>query len=345
MGFAKEDPMTKNTDPITNFVARLRKLDSKLGREAKKLIPYWWDNSLKDQEGACQSVIVSLSELFNLDLATVFDDASDLRFKEVSCCFKKADDKSIEELLPATSIVNSVSRTVLEMVENEYETFSDSEQIRKEILSNKAPWVGLISLVNYCWNKGVPVLFLPELPTTKKMDAVVQDIDGRPVITITKKHKHESALLFLLAHEMGHIFHNHLENGQAIIDNKIDESESIDKQEMEANAFALSLLTGCSDTAYHSSGRRLSGKQLAIAAKQKGIKENIDPGHIALNWAFTTNHWSIGTNALNILYPTLSWQTDLKNIFISNIDQLEANDDQLEFLFNLMNIEVGIAIS
>ena len=76
------------------------------------------------------------------------------------------------------------------------------------------------------------------------MDAVVMDVNGRPVIALTKNHKHESDLSFLLAHEMGHIFHNHLEQGQILVDTRVDESiNERDEQENQANVFAIELLT------------------------------------------------------------------------------------------------------
>ena len=327
--------MTKEQNPMLNFITRLKKLDSKLGRVA----PYWWDNTLSASSGASQQAIMSISKYLNLDLKTVLDVDSDLKFKDVSACYKKAGNKAVNDLSVATGLVYSVSRTVEKMVVKEIANFSDPSIIREQILELGNSYVNLSSLVKYCWNNGVPVLFLPDLPASKKMDAVVQNVNGRPVIAITKKHKHESALLFLLAHEMGHIFEGHLESGQAIIDESVNEDNQIDQQEMEANNFALALLTGSADTRFHSRGRRITGEALAEAARNMGEEKKIDPGHIALNWAHTTKHWGIANKALNILYPALSWKDELKAIFIENVDQFEVDEDELDYLLNLMQIE------
>lgn len=326
--------MTKKQNPMNDFITRLKKLDSKLA----KVAPYWWDNSLAISAGATQQAILSISKSLNLDMKTVFDKNAELRFKDVSACYRKAGNKAVNNILAATGLVHSISKTAEKIVVNSYVHFSAPSVIREQILSSGYPYVNLYSLAQYCWSNGVPVLFLPDLPTSKKMDAVVQEVNGRPVIAITKKHKHESALLFLLAHEMGHIFEGHLANGQAIIDESIDEDNEIDQQEIEANNFALALLTG-DETTRFTSKNRLTGEALAQAARQKSNERQIDPGHIALNWGHTTKSWGVANKALNLLYPELTWQDDLKKLFLQNIDELEVGDDELDFLFNLMNIE------
>ncbi len=327
--------MTQAQNPMQNFKARLKQLDNKL----TKVTPYWWDNSLDSSPGASQQAMLSMAKYLNLDIKSVLDTQAELKFKDVSSCYRKAGNKAINDLTVATGLVYAASRTVSKMVTNRFTNFSAASVIREQILESGEPYVNLLSLAEYCWNHGVPVIFLPDLPASKKMDAVVQEVNGRPVITITKKQKHESALLFLLAHEMGHVFCGHLDSGQAIIDESVGESGEIDEQESEANDFALSLLTGRSDARFHSNGIRLTGEKLAQAAKLKGEEQKIDPGHIALNWAYTTKNWAVANKALNILYPAPKWQARLKEMFLNNVDELEVNEDELDYLFNLMKIE------
>lgn len=330
--------MTNIQNPMQNFISRLRKLDSRLSREIKNITPYWWDDSLSSSSGASQQAVLSIAKHLNLDLKSVIDNNSDLKFKDVACCYKKAGNKKTNELYVATGLVFSASRTIANITKREYKFFSTPLTIREQILESGKPWVDLSSLVKYCWEHGVPVMFLPDLPVSKKMDAVVQSVGGRPVISITKKHKHESALLFLLAHEMGHIFSGHLESGQMIIDESVNENDE-DQQESEANSFALALLTGSSNTHFHSSGKRLTGESLAVAAKLKGNERKIDPGHIALNWGYTTGNWGVANKALNLLYPNAHWESDVKNIITNEINALEAKEDELDYLLNLMKIE------
>lgn len=332
--------MTKKKSPMQNFILRLRKLDNKLSKEIKKITPYWWDDSLSDSAGSSQQAILSIAKSLNLDIKSVLDTNAELKFKEVLCCYKKAENKAINDLSVATGLVYSASKAIEKAVINDFKALPDSSVIREQILEAGHKWVDLESLVRYCWDYGVAVLFLPKLPASKKMDAVVQRVNGRPIITITKNQKHESQLLFLLAHEMGHIFHNHLEGGQAIIDESVNSHDEVDQQEMEANSFALSLLTGSDNARFHSGGRRISGLTLAQNALSFANANHIDPGHIALNWAHNTQQWPISSNALNLLYPEPSWKKTLNDMLLKNIEQFEVDEEQLDYLFNLIGIEV-----
>lgn len=145
---------------------------------------------------------------------------------------------------------------------------------------------------------------------------------------------------------MGHIFHQHLEFGQLLIDEKIDNNlADLDEQEKQANLFALRLLTG-EDMKFHSNGKWLKGEELAEKAKLIGNQSKIDAGHVILNWAHTENGkdkndawWKIANRALNLLYPNSKWKETTHNLFLTNIDESEAQGDQLDYLYKLMKIE------
>ena len=324
---------------LEEFSKRLKKIDSTLGREIKNYLPYWWENELSDSPGAIQQVLISFARFASLDIKSVLNTHEPLRFKESNCFYKHANNKEQSDLAAATALVQSLANTVARITINKCSFFQDAQSIRNDFLNEGKPWVDFKSLVSYCWGHGVPVLYLPELPVSKKMDAVVVDVNGRPVISLTKKHKHESELLFLLAHEMGHIFHRHLEQGQTLIDKGVNKPNEHDEQEKQANAFAIELLTGIEGTHYHSNGKPLTGDGLSKAAKEKSLKSKVDPGHIALNWGHTTKYWGSAKKALNILYPSPDWEDYIKNMLCENVDVDEANEDQLDYLYKLMNIE------
>lgn len=173
--------------PVEKFGARIARLDPKLEANVNQFLPYWWENSLNDSPGASQQAIISMARLLNLDLATVLNENLPLSFKKISCCYKKTADKSYSDLQTSTALIHSFAKTLSTITVNNYEPFGDGESIRKEILNSGKPWVDFISLAQYCWAHGVPVIFIPDLFSTKKMDAVVQKIEDRPVIAITKK--------------------------------------------------------------------------------------------------------------------------------------------------------------
>lgn len=343
--------------PVEKFGARIATLDSKLGANLNQFLPYWWENSLNDSPGASQQAIVSMARLLNLDLATVINESVDLSFEKISCCYKKTKDKKFSDLQAATSLIRSYSKTVSKATVNNYIFFSEPDEIRKEILMNGKPWVDFVSLVQYCWSHGVPVIFLPDLFSLKKMDAVVQKIGERPVIAIAKKCKYDSELLFLLAHEMGHIYHDHIDNNKVIIDNKVNEQRSgaigndcFFDTEKEANNFALSVITGDEHTSFYSNGKYMKGEVLATGAMQKAKEISVDPGHVALNWAHTRVNspqidnkdkkiiWAVAFKALGILFPSPNWKKQLQALFLDNIDEDRADEDQVEYLFDALKI-------
>lgn len=324
---------------IEEFSIRLKQLDPTLGKKIKQYLPYWWDDELVNSPGAIQQALISIAKFTSLDIKSVLNTHEPLRFKDSIRCYKHANNKEQHDLAAATAIVQSLANTVAGITVNEYVIFQDAQSIRSHFLSEGKPWIDFKSLVNYCWKHGVPVLYLPELPVSKKMDAVVVDVNGRPVISLTRKHKHESKLLFLLAHEMGHIFHCHLKQGQTLVDMGVNEPDERDEQERQANAFAIELLTGSEDTQFHSNGIRLKADTLAQAAQANSIDMKVDPGHIVLNWGHTTENHGSANSALNILYPAPNWENYIKSKLHENIDEDEANEDQLDYLYKLMNIE------
>lgn len=328
------------TNTIEEFSKRLKRIDSKLGREITNFLPFWWEDELANSPGAIQQALISIAKFASLDIKSVLNAHEPLHFKESNCRYKHANNKEQSDLAAATALVQSLANTVAHITVNKYSFFQDAQSIRSNFLNEGKPWVDFKSLVSYCWKHGVPVLYLPKLPVSKKMDAVVVDVNGRPVISLTKKHKHESELLFLLAHEMGHIFHSHLEQGQTLVDKGVNKPNERDEQERQANTFAIELLTGTENTQYHSNGKPLTGNGLAKAAKEKSTKSQVDPGHIALNWGHTTECWGSAKAALNILYPSPDWEDYIKSKLNKNIDEDEANEDQLNYLYKLMKVEV-----
>ncbi len=333
-----------NSDPIKQLSNRLKELDTKLSKELKNYVPDWWDEELNDSPSAVQQLYMNLARYFYLDLKSVLDKTQPLKFKTSVCNYKHASNKEQSQLKTATALVSSAARIIAQVTTPEFKAFPDALTLRKILLDAGNACINFKALVRYCWQQGVPVLYLPELPATKKMDAVVVDINGNPVIAITKKCTHESKFLFLLAHEMGHIFHQHLSVGQLIIDEEINGDIDIDEQENQANQFAIALLTGEENTHFHSDGQWLKAQELAKVANSKATEYHIDAGHIVLNWAnFDSKQnksaWATANAALNNLYPNENWTELLKTQLFEHLNEDEIYEDQLDYLYKLMKIE------
>ncbi|MBL8752682.1 MAG: ImmA/IrrE family metallo-endopeptidase [Planctomycetes bacterium] len=203
--------------------------------------------------------------------------------------------------------------------------YPTAEAVRAAILEKGAPWVSFTQLVDYCWSLGVPVVHLSTLPTgAKKMEGMAVSVGDRPAIVLTGK-KGPAWMLFVLAHELGHICSGHVDDNSSVIDGDIDEGSN-DPQEKQANAFALAVITGSPTMRVLPRERWLPAPQLAAAAHALGAKKSIDPGHIVLNYAHSMGHtfWGVANSALKqlpsegdalaILRENLSAKLDWSNL-------------------------------
>lgn len=331
---------------LKNFFDRLKKLDSKLvtTKSKKQLLPDWWTTSLNKSPSAVQQAIVSMSRMLNLELTTVLDPLQELKLRNVTCQYKKSKGTEVNDLAVATSIIHGLAMTAAAAMTKDYHPLPSALELRNKILGNAEPWVSFETLINICWDYGIPVLHIPALPSSKKMDAVVVDVDGRPVIALTSNKAQSSWLLFHLAHEVGHIAKGHLKRGETLIDEKFNEQEQGgDLQEIEADEYALELLTGDSEKQYYSRGH-MTAENLAQQVKNISKEQNVDPGHIVLNWAFkmsisgSTVYWAIAQSTLNSLYPTPSWRELLHQKMDEHFDEDSVSDSEFDYLFRLTGV-------
>ena len=138
-------------------------------------------------------------------------------------------------------------------------------------------------------------------------------------------------LVFHLAHELGHIILGHVRENGMMIDKKIVKNE-FDDLEIQANEFALELLTGKANKKY-SAKKGLSPKALAESVLLKAKEDRIDPLHIILNYGYINNNFAFAKQVLQILVKKLEIiQTDqevAQQVFIDNVDLDSINDDEV----------------
>jgi Zn-dependent peptidase ImmA (M78 family)/transcriptional regulator with XRE-family HTH domain len=101
--------------------------------------------------------------------------------------------------------------------------------------------VTLEGLLGWAWDAGIAVL-----PFAKATDfvAAVWYSGGTPVIILGESRTVAAYWLFDLAHELGHLALGHVENGGIVDVDSPQKPDLSDRQEREANAFALTLLLG-----------------------------------------------------------------------------------------------------
>ncbi|CAK0750805.1 HTH-type transcriptional regulator / antitoxin HigA [Azospirillaceae bacterium] len=249
---------------------------------AFEVMPEWWQDAIVGPSGVYE-IRGFVAKYFCLDIGP---DGKLRRRNLPQACFKNRSGVADEDVASARAFATAVAGTAASITTTPWKgSLPSAEVLRREILDGGCPWVGLADLLSICWAHGAPVVYLPKLPVcAPKMEGMLTFCAGRPAVVVTKKATHPAWLLFIIAHEMGHLAFGHLPGieGEIIVDEKISEDDPMSNdQEKEANSFALELLTGNSKGIPLKS--LMKAEELAEAAKSYGGRYKIDPGHVILN--------------------------------------------------------------
>lgn len=309
-------------------------------RNLASLMPEWWSPEIESTPGAAQRAKLYLARALSLQIRAFSENPPRVAFDlPVEKRFKLSSRTSESDVAVAVALAKSASRIALGSMGNEYSPLPNSAaQIRSQILSSGAPWVGLNQLLDLCWDTGIPVLHLASpLLGKKKMDGIAMSIKGRPSIVLSNVRK-QGFLLFHLAHELGHIALGHLSENDAIVDdeitNKVPE-EGRNCQEVEADRFAIELLTGNADTRL-ALPRLVRASALADIAIRFGRDRQIDPTHAVLNVAHNSPKlFGLCVNAVKLISGSLTDQDLVCERVLSNLtDRLDP--DSAHLLRNLI---------
>ena len=314
----------------------------------REVLPDWWTDAVRHASGVSELRMFLIKHL-GLELAP----DGHLKLQSLPAAkFKTDKGTSADKVGPSRAIATSIARIVGEATLPAWKGASqDPFALRKHILEKINPaWIDFASLVAASWQLGIPVIYIPKLPTSGcKMAGMVTFVSERPVILLTKKNDRPDWMLFILAHELGHIALNHLsaEDGDAIVDERVGEDaqkSDSDIQEHEANQFAARVLAG-SDCRLKIGGVLPKADRLASLALREGELRKISPGHLILN---CVNHtqingekpFSLGNAALALVDAQLcqASTSQICQTFIEkNLDLTRVRTESQEFLekFNL----------
>ena len=333
--------MVPNQAPksLSTLQAELRSIGLSIPK-AMKTLPDWSEAALEHPSGVLE-VQGFFARYFGLEVGR---DGRLQRRKLPLAKFKTSKHTSPEAVEAARGFAFSVCRVVASAIRKPYgKHLGAASVVRTLALARNARWLGLSELLEVCWNAGVPVIYLPEIPiTTSKMDGMVTAIDGRPVIFISKTTDLPAWVLFILAHEMGHIARGHLslEQGATIVDEAVDEATGhVDGQEREANEYAIELLTGSVKTIQLVQMPR-NASILARSAQSYGQEHKIDPGHVLLNMARNSKvngraPYALAQAALKQIEKPGSASELCRQALRRHIDVEGLSDNSLQFLQGL----------
>lgn len=302
-------------------------------------LPSWWDDEIAVNPSGYAQGLLLLSRHLGLDLASLQSESEPVRLREFGTCkFKKRSDVSEDDLALARVLATRAAQLAAAAVAVPPVAIpTNAGEIRHQILGDDAPWVGLGELLHFCWSIGLPVLHLDHFPrNAKRPDGFAARVNGRPVIVLCRHAKFSAWLLFILAHELGHLALGHVPEEGTLIDQGLDES-SMDAEEQQANAFAIELLTGSSKQNFVASGRWPNAAGLAKAAREIGRKSMIDPGHIVLNYAHSMgkSFYPVALAALKVLDPHDDAVTKVRTKMAGNLDWSLLPEDSSEFLMKV----------
>jgi hypothetical protein len=273
------------------------------------LLPEWVTPEVLSDTTVSSEIAAILAKRLGLRASPLFaasPQVESLRRRDIK--YKRSIPNKSKNLTAATSIAISVAESVASACRVEFSPFVDSaDALRKEVLTSfRGNWLGLRNLLMACWSHGVPVVYLAGLGQgVAKMDGMVVHTGERPVIILSKVSPLWAWQLFILAHEVAHIVLGHVAPGEILVDEELSEdlyvSRDNDLDERAADMFAIELLNGRSNATYTLSDNRANFRELAHVAYEFGKENQIDPGHIVLNFANQSGKWDVGIAAAKVL--------------------------------------------
>ena len=325
-------------NPMKRLYTRLRAAGFQTPYIKTVVLPEWWDDTAAATPAGYQQALLTLARNLGLDLASLQDPVAAVRLREFGPCkFKKASGVEPGDLELCRTLATRVAQLAAAAVTIPARPLPESaDEVRQVILACGAPWVGLTELLDYCWSLGVPVLHLERFPTgvKKRPFGFAACVDGRPVMVLLKKELRPAWLLFILAHELGHLALGHVPDGGSLLDTNMANS---DDEERAANAFAAELLTGSPPRRFYADGRWPNADQLAQYARRVGRQEQIDPGHVVLNYAdaMGTEFFAVANAALKKLDPDPNAVGQVRAALAANLNWDQLPSDTSEFLMRV----------
>ncbi|HEY9876817.1 MAG TPA: ImmA/IrrE family metallo-endopeptidase [Leptolyngbyaceae cyanobacterium] len=349
--------MTQAQMDMTTLYQRLSALGLPEAYVKKVALPDWWDAEFEQTGGAVVEAAAYISKRLNLDFDSLFrEDTLPTFDRSYKAKFKVRQGTDSEQLSLAHALAIRIAEMLAYACPATYQQIAGltAQDIRAATVRPGQP-VSLGSLLRWCWDRGIPVVHFnnyPNQPGICKFHGMAVychsresgSSSSRPVIVISHQQCSPSRLLFILAHELGHLLKGHIAPDSFLIDEKV-ELFSDDQEETEANEFAVELLTGSPHTQYRAS-KSFNGEALAQYAQKKGIEDNVDPGVVANNYGWYAkqagfDRWGAVANALKILEPDANAPIAINQYLNQQLNWDRLSDDNQEYLEAALNLEAG----
>lgn len=320
---------------ISTLYDRLNKLGLSRDFVRQNGLPEWWTEECETLPDASITVAGYLARRFNLKFQSLISPSSEPVFQQSDQTRYKTPNTDVNKQL---NLASFLARRIAELVAYAYpQAYQPIEGEKahaiRDCILNKNDTVTLLSLLRFCHVQGIPVVHFANFPkTVKKFYGMVTRCGTNPVIVLSLNDPSPSRLAFILAHELGHIALNHLEEQETISDEEIKPYDLMDDQESEANEFAAELILGEPDKVYYFP-RYLKAESLASRASDKAVRDRVDPGAIAWNYGwYNPKHFPVARKAAKILEKGASAPILINQQLNQQLDWERLSDDNQEYL-------------
>ena len=339
----------KKPNPMKELYRRLQAagLPRKYVRTA--LLPSWWVDEIAVNPAGYAEAVMLLSRHSGIDVRALLADKDRLRLSDTARArLKKSRRAAGDDLMIARGLATQVaSYAAMGADAIPLRVPTSARGLRQDILDEGNVWVSLDNLLDACWARGIPVVHMSAFPQgVKRMEGLAAKIRGRPVVVIAKDQKTSAWLLFILAHELGHIALGHLGDDQVLAEADIGKAGAdADAEEKAANAFAMELLSGDPELRVVPPSRWPAAEELARAAKRLGIEHRIDPGHVVLNYAHSMGptFFAVANAALNQLEPAADAPQRIRERLARRLAWSNLPREASEFLMRMTQTDVAVA--
>ncbi len=323
------------TNPMTELRSRLSKAGVKRKFLNEVVLPEWWDDSIALSPGGFREATAYVCSFLGYSLISLLSPSQELTFtRQSGVKYKKGKGATVAEVALATQYAQGVARSVAAAYVDKAPVgkLPEPKAWRDALLKKSGSnWITLDQILEAAWTQGIPVIHLKNFPTTgKKPDALVTMVVDRPVIVVLSGRKSPSWLAFIIAHELGHIHNKHVKPGETLVDEKMD-AEADEVEEVEANDFAVNLLTG-SGTLGLNTSRAMSPPCLSALCKEFSSNYRVAPGVVALNYAFTSGQWPLAMAALAMLEPRADAGKETKHAMKAYLNPDDLSEESWEWI-------------
>ncbi|MFC4761748.1 ImmA/IrrE family metallo-endopeptidase [Dyella koreensis] len=312
-----------------------------------RLLPDWWDNALFKTSGGAIEFASILRQRLGIDVHFAKNGELEVSGMSTHARFKRRSTTAEGELQVCATLGMALAKLALYCSRIPYTPLPQDPAavgalIRASIDRNT---VSFDALLDFCWSRGLPVLFLKDLPRgSKRIAGMALQVDARPAIVLGYQSSQDARQLFVLAHELAHICLGHVAATGALIDEGLSavtdalqgaDAVPSDAEERQADAFALTLLRNGKAARLGDGARFASAAELAVSALATGKSRGIDVGHLILSYAKDNDDWLMANQALAYLPDNADALTSVRERFIANADLERLTEENRSYLLSV----------